>query len=111
MHGSRHEGRARPAPLRQKLPQRLRELRERCELSEYAVATGVGVSQPTYHLIETGVTALSLARLSELADFYAPYGYTLAAIAKGYTMTAAERRTVRAYASLRSTPKPEAVPA
>jgi len=82
-----------------KLPGRLRELRERLGMSEYTVAAGIGISQPTYHLIETGVTALSLSRLGDLAAFYE---YPLAMLAKGYVLTAAEQKTVAAAELLRA---------
>ena len=75
------------------LPDRLRVIREARGYSEKHVATGIGVAQPTYHLIESGTTALSLSRLAQLAAFY---GEPLALFTTGYAVTDEERRTVAA---------------
>ena len=75
------------------LPQRLRVIRELRGYSMKHVATGIGISQPTYYLVEAGTTALSLSRLAQLAAFY---GEPLSLFTTGYAVTDEERRTVAA---------------
>jgi len=75
------------------LPDRLRVIREARGYSEKDVGAALGIAQPTYHLIESGTTALSLSRLLQLAAFY---GEPLALFTMGYAVTDEERRTVAA---------------
>ena len=50
--------------------QRMRVLRIRSDKSQAEVAKALGLSGPSYHLLETGKTSLKVTRMLELCNLY-----------------------------------------